>query len=417
MQSMKPIKPNTVIAISSVALLILLIIQVNWILQTAKMKEVLFNEKANMVLAKATEVLASDQVACGSIKDSLNKSESGGGAPIIGRREVHKIDSLLKHYMAFYNFKIEYSFVVVKPNSYLTKSTNGLSDYVYGKQLEEVAGNPQIELKLLLPDKKQFIMAEMGPLFFTSVALILVVLALFWQTSLLLIREKQIATQTTDFLNNMTHEFKTPLTNIKLAGNMITKKGGEDRLNYYSGIILSESEKLRLRVEQVLSMSDLERGEIQLQRTEVDMHQLIQDTVTCMSVQLEQRQGTISLSLNATAFGIHGDPTQLTNILCNLIDNAIKYSPAAPRLIIHTSNRNHCMVIAVEDKGIGIPETYRNMIFDKYFRVPTGNVHDVKGFGLGLTYVKKIIELHNGTIEVQSEHNKGTIFSLILPYA
>jgi two-component system phosphate regulon sensor histidine kinase PhoR len=415
---MKATRANTFIAISSVALLILLIIQVNWIVQSARMKEALFNEKANMVLAKASEVLASDQAACGSIKESLDKSEAGGSAPVIASREVDKIDSLLKHYMEFYNFKLDYSFVVVKPNSFSVKTTNGLSDYIYRKQLEEVAGNaPKIELKLLLPEKKQFIIAEMGPLFFTSVGLILVVLALFWQTSLSLIREKEIALQTTDFLNNMTHEFKTPLTNIKLAGNMMTKNGAADKLNYYSGIILSENEKLRLRVEQVLSMSALERGEIRVQRSEMDIHQLIQETVSCMSVQLEEKQGSLSLQLDASEFCINGDQTQLANVLCNLIDNSIKYSTGSPKLSITTSNRNHYIVVAVEDKGVGIPEQYQNTVFDKFFRVPTGNVHDIKGFGLGLTYVKRIVELHGGTIEVQSELNKGTIFSLILPYA
>lgn len=416
---MKPTRANTFIAISSIALIILLIIQVNWIIQSARMKEALFNEKANMVLAKASEVLASDQVACGSIKESLDMSEAKGGAPVIGSREVDKIDSLLKHYMEFYNFKLDYSFVVVKPNSFSVKSTNGLSDYIYRKQLEEAAGSaPKIELKLLLPEKKQFIIAEMGPLFFTSVALILVVLALFWRTSLSLIKEKEIALQTTDFLNNMTHEFKTPLTNIKLAGNMMTKKGtDEEKLNYYSGIIQSENEKLRLRVEQVLSMSALERGEIRLQRTILDMHQLIQETARCMSVQLEENQGTLSLQLNATEDHLKGDQTELTNVLCNLIDNAIKYSPEAPDLTIRTSNRNHYIVIDVEDKGVGISEQYKNTVFDKFFRIPTGNIHNVKGFGLGLTYVKKIVELHGGSIEVQSELRKGTIFSLILPYA
>jgi two-component system phosphate regulon sensor histidine kinase PhoR len=411
---MKPYRSNTVIIISSIALVLLLIIQVNWIVQTARVKEVLFNEKANMVLTKATEVLGSDQAACGQIKASLDQA----GA-MVGSREVHKIDSLLKHYMEVYNFELDYSFVVVKPGQFSVKNVNGLSDYIYRKQLEEVAGNPQIEIKLLLPEKKQFIIAEMGPLFFTSVALILVVLALFWQTTLSLIKEKGIALQTADFLSNMTHEFKTPLTNINLAGKMMSKSGKdlpEDKRTYYSGIILSENEKLRLRVEQVLSMSALERGEIRLTRAEVDMHRLINETTSCMSVQLEDKLGTLSLQLNAEQYTLSGDQTQLANVLCNLMDNAIKYSPEAPRLTIHTSNLNQYLVITIEDNGIGIPVQYRNSIFDKFFRVPTGNIHDVKGFGLGLTYVKKMIELHGGWVQVQNGSGKGTIFSIMLPY-
>jgi two-component system phosphate regulon sensor histidine kinase PhoR len=405
-------KPNILILISSIALILLLLIQVNWIFQAAKIKEALFNEKANMVLAKASEALASDQVACGQIKASLDK----GGATQIRQEEINKINLLLKRYMEQYNFSVDYSFVVVKPslNHFTARSSNGLSDYVYQKQLQEVAGAPQIELKLLLPEKRQFILGEMGPLFFTSVALILVVFVLFWRTSLSLIREKTIAMQTTDFLNNMTHEFKTPLTNIKLAGQMMQKDGHSDR---YAGIILSENEKLRLRVEQTLSMSALERGEIRLTKQELDIHKLINETVACMQVQLDEKRGRADVQLSATEHIISGDPTQLSIVLCNLIDNAIKYARSVPVLKISTENRNHYLVITIEDNGIGIPQQFHAMVFDKFFRVPTGDIHDIKGFGLGLTYVKKIIELHEGSINLQSAAERGTIFSIILPYA
>lgn len=410
---MKQIRANRFILISSGALIILLLIQVNWIVQSARMKEQLFNEKANMVLAKASEVLASDQVACGQIKACLDEGETKVGGAVIGKQEIRQIDSLFKHYMKAYNLVLNYSFVVSKPTSFVIQNTDGLTGYMYQKKLEEQNGGSRIELKLLLPEKRQYIIAEMGPLFFASVALILVVLILFWQTGLSLIKEKEIALQTTDFLNNMAHEFKTPLANIRLAGKMMEKQAGSEKLN----IILSESEKLRLRVEKVLSMSALERGEIRLNKTTLDMHDLINETVSCMSVQLEHQQGRISLNLEAEQHVLSGDQTQLANVLCKLIDNAIKYSPHAPELTIRTSNHYEYLVIAVEDTGMGIPDQYRSAVFDKFFRVPTGNIHDVKGFGLGLTYVKKIVELHDGRVDVQNGKTAGIIFSIILPYA
>jgi two-component system, OmpR family, phosphate regulon sensor histidine kinase PhoR len=404
------------IAISSLALIIVLVIQVNWIFETARIKEEFFNEKANMVLARTTEALLADKQACRNMEVCVENNE------------IRKIDSLFTHFMKFYNFHIDYSFEVVSPMASADTNGNGFSDAFcppdqngcYKKSLDEVTDRNGLELKLIFPEKKQFIIAEMGTMFITSVLLILVVLVLFWRTTLSLLKEKRISEHTTDFLNNMTHEFKTPLTNIALAGKMIIKdptaKQG-DKIKHYSGIILEENEKLRLQVEQVLSMTALERGEIPLQKTELDLHALIHDSLKCISIQIENKQGTLNLKTDAVNCVVMADKTHLTNALCNLIDNAIKYSSGKPELSIHTFNTDQNIIVVVSDNGIGIEKEYHKKVFDKFFRVPTGTLHDVKGFGLGLAYVKKIVELHGGTIEIQSEKGRGTIFTITLSNA
>jgi two-component system phosphate regulon sensor histidine kinase PhoR len=263
-------------------------------------------------------------------------------------------------------------------------------------------------------------MDEMGTPFISSVILIIVVLVMFWRTVLSLMKEKRISEHTTEFLNNMTHEFKTPLTNIGLAGKMILKDPAvkqEEKLRHYTEIILDENEKLRLQVEQMLSMTALERGEIKLQKTELDMHQLIRDAVKYMGIQLENSHGEMKLNLDAEKFVVIGDKTHLTSALCNLIDNAVKYSRGKPELCITTSNHEQDLLIRVSDKGIGIEKEYQERVFNKFFRVPTGNVHDVKGFGLGLAYIKKVIELHDGLIELVSEKEEGTEFTLTIEHA
>ncbi len=396
------------IAISSVALVVLLIIQVSWILQTAKIKEELFNEKANMVLARTADALSADKETCRNMEVN------------VGESEMHKVDSLFRHFMNFYNFHIDYSFQVLQPNARGAKSKTELSANVFKKKLDEVVGNNGLELKLIFPDKKQFIIEEMGPLFITSVVLIIVVLIMFWRTTLSLLREKEISEHTTDFLNNMTHEFKTPLTNISLAVKMMLKdsnRGEEEKIKQYGGIILEENTKLRLQVEQVLGMTALERGEIPIQKTEFDFHQLIQETVKYMSLQVEQKQGQLKLELGAEHFVMMGDKTHLSNALCNLIDNALKYCTERPEISIQTSNAGTDLVVVVSDNGIGIEKEYQQKVFDKYFRVPTGDVHNVKGFGLGLAYVSKIVEVHGGTMELKSEKMKGSAFTITLPYA
>src|ERR1700741_4009720 len=401
-------RTKIVIAISSFALLTVLLIQVNWILQTAKNKEELFNEKAGIILARTTETLSADKETCKNL-------ESGGG-----KNETRKIDSLLNHYMNYYNFHVDYSFEVIGPypsapfavNKYGNAGDSTRAPQAcHTKSLNELVNKNGWELKLNFPGREEFIRAEMGAPFITSVILILVVLFMFWRTVLSLLQEKKIAEHTTDFLNNMTHEFKTPLTNIALAGKMIIRDSAglpEDKIKHYSEIILEENEKLKLQVEQVLSMTALERGEIPLQKTGLDFHRLIHDCIKSIGIQIENKQGNIELNLGADRAVVMGDKTHLSNAICNLVDNAIKYSGEKPELTIQTSNTGQYLIVAVSDRGIGIKKEYQKQVFDKFFRVPTGDIHDVKGFGLGLAYVKKIVELHGGTIELESEISKGT---------
>ena len=401
------------IAISSVALVVVLVIQVYWTLQAAQVKEDIFNEKANMILSKTAEELSKDKQACGDLR-------------VGGKSKVQKVDSIMNQYMKIYNIHIDYTFDV-KPvpkrqinaggdnSSIFSAPTNAYTAWFTDSS--DAAG---LELKLIFPDKRHYIMAEMGGMFITSVVLILLVLVVSWRTVLSLLKEKRISEHTTDFINNMTHEFKTPLTNIALAGKMITKDNNlkqEEKVKHYCSIILEENEKLRLQVEQVLGMTALERGEIHLLKTELDIHLLIHDALKCMNLQVEHTQGDVQLNFDAGNVVVMGDKTHLTNALCNLIDNALKYANAKPELSIHTLNGDKSIIIVITDKGIGISKEYQEKIFDKFFRVPTGDVHNVRGFGLGLAYVKKILELHNGTIALQSEKGNNTTFTLTLPNA
>jgi two-component system phosphate regulon sensor histidine kinase PhoR len=410
---MKRNRPHLFITITSLALATVLIIQVNWIIQTAKMKEELFNEKANMVLSKTAEGLSSDTAAFRKMVVHVN------------RNEANRIDSLFNHYMKRYNIHIDYSFeaksvpltdkTVDHPASKFYQSQPGSYKTCIGAEDNKNA----LELKLFFPKKEQFILAEMGLPFITSVLLILVVLITSWQTILSLRKEKKIAAHTRDFLNNMTHEFKTPLTNISLAGKMILKdlNGPANKVKHYSEIILEENEKLSYQVEQVLSMTALERGEIPLKKMLLDFHQLIHDALNCLTIQIENKQGQIKSDLEAKQFILSGDKTHLSNALCNLIENALKYSKEQPQLFIQTANDNQHLIIKVTDKGIGIEKEYQKKVFEKFFRVSTGDVHEVKGFGLGLAYTKKIFELHSGTIELQSEKGVGSTFTITLPHA
>ena len=407
---MKSNRTYLFITLSSIALVLVLVIQVNWILEAAHAKEQLFNEKANIVLARTTEALYADKATCKKMENC------------VGKDERHKIDSLFLHYMKYYNFQIDYSFEVLKP---FRNQENNLLGTIYPNDpgcyrtpLDEVYQKNGWALKLIFPKKTAYIKREISLLFITSIFLILIVLFLFWHTLSSLLREKKISEHTNDFLNNMTHEFKTPLTNIALAGKMILKDHvtiEANKIKHYTEVILQENERLNLQVEQVLRMTALERGEIPLQKSRLDFHQLIKDSIKCMNLQLENSQVNVELNLHATTYFVLADKNHFINVFCNLIDNAIKYGGGKQKLIIQSSQTDKKIIVSVKDQGIGIKKEYQLNIFDKYFRVPTGDIHTVKGFGLGLAYVKKIIELHGGKVDIQSEEKKGSTFIITLP--
>jgi two-component system phosphate regulon sensor histidine kinase PhoR len=217
----------------------------------------------------------------------------------------------------------------------------------------------------------------------------------------------------------MTHEFKTPISTISLAVGMareqIEMKADATKVRRYLGIIQDETQRLGGHVEKVLQMALLDRGEIKLRPTDVNIHDTIEKVLNNLSVQLEQREGDIDLNFEATNEIVKADELHLTNILTNLIDNATKYSLEAPHITVSTQSDDSHLFISVSDRGRGMTKEQQTKIFDPFYRVPTGNVHDVKGFGLGLSYVKKMVEAHGGTIQVESKLNEGSTFTIQLP--
>lgn len=222
----------------------------------------------------------------------------------------------------------------------------------------------------------------------------------------------------TDFINNMTHEFKTPIATISLAADSIASPKvitDEGKINRFVGIIRQENKRMLQQVEKVLQMALIDKKDFQLKISEVDMHELIRQAVDHLSLQVQQREGNIDVRLEADTAIIEGDHTHLSNVIHNLLDNANKYSSGSPEIMISTVNSNEGILVHVEDKGIGMTKEDQKHIFDKFYRVHTGNLHDVKGFGLGLSYVKAITSAHQGYIDVKSEPGKGSKFSIYLP--
>ena len=222
-----------------------------------------------------------------------------------------------------------------------------------------------------------------------------------------------------DFINNMTHEFKTPISTISLACEALKDKDivkTESLFDNYIGIIGEENSRLKSMSEKILQTAIIEKGELRLRTEWVELDEVIRDAVKKIKMQVESKKGQILLDLNGADIKLRADKLHLTNVILNLIDNANKYNLEVPEILISTEEADLGANIYVQDNGIGISKVNQKKIFDKLYRVPTGNVHNFKGFGLGLNYVKAIVDKHEGRISVSSELNKGTTFKIFLPY-
>jgi two-component system phosphate regulon sensor histidine kinase PhoR len=279
----------------------------------------------------------------------------------------------------------------------------------------------QNALYVYFPDQQKYILSNMAVMFSGSGVLILVIMACFYMAVTTILRQKKLSDIKNDFINNMTHEFKTPISTIALAAEMAQENStqehptGAPRLQRYLGIIREENKRLGTHVEKVLQMALLDKGEVKLQLTEVNIHDLIEKVLNGQSVQIEQKQGEVELEFEASEEIVRCDELHISNVLNNLLDNAIKYSPEKLTLSIKTKNVNNGLSVVISDRGLGISREQLHRIFDTFYRVPTGNVHDVKGFGLGLSYVKKMVEAHQGSVSADSKPTEGSTFTVWLP--
>jgi len=222
-----------------------------------------------------------------------------------------------------------------------------------------------------------------------------------------------------DFINNMTHEFKTPIATISVATDSITNEkvvNDPEKIRYFAGMIKKENNRMNRQVEDILTIARLDRKDFEFVWEAVDVHELIKDAMQGIILQLEKRAGKIDLELNAVNATVTTDHIHCTNVIYNLLDNAMKYSVEAPVIKITTLNKPKGVMVSVEDKGIGMTKAVQSKIFERFYRQTSGNIHNVKGFGLGLNYVKAVLEANHGTISVQSEPGKGSRFEVFLPF-
>jgi two-component system, OmpR family, phosphate regulon sensor histidine kinase PhoR len=315
------------------------------------------------------------------------------------------------------------SFVIYNNHYVVTTENQAEYNYVkaspYRTKLFPTNINDPGILYVFFPTKSAVVWGRLWLDLLLSLLFALIILGSFAYTIKVILQQKKLSEMKNDFINNMTHEFKTPIATISLASDSITNASvinNPDKIRRFANIIKQENKRMHGQVEKVLQMALVERGSIKLNFADVNLHHVIEQAVSNMALQVERREGTVVAQLSAEKYIVEGDLNHISNVINNLLDNANKYSPENPDITVSTRNISNGIEVTVSDRGIGMSKEARKRIFEKFYRVHTGNLHDVKGFGLGLAYVKAMVTAHKGSVDVKSELGKGSSFILLFPF-
>ena len=412
MNKIKKYRIQIFIVISIVVLLLLLLIQIRWISRARSLNEEQFNHRVGLALHESVDEFTKDQQSCEKMRKFMSKSKYDANDSALLELEVSRLDSIIKQQFKNYQIQSPYNIEVLSTEDEQPKSK------CFYYSLRKALSHDKAILNVYFQKREQNLMDSMGSMFISSLILILILCAFFSVTVFSLINDKKILGRTTDLINNIAHEFKTPMATISLASGMLKREkihSNSEQIMHYSNMIFSENNRLKIQVDQLLKLACMERGELKLNSDQFNLHELLEECSECISVQLTEKGGSIDFKLDANNDNICGDRSLIQNVLLNILDNAVKYSDTAPEIKIESKNTNGHLYIAISDKGIGMTKEEQNHIFDRYYRASTGDLHDVKGFGIGLSYSKMIIDLHKGKINVVSKKKIGSTFTIVLP--
>jgi len=318
------------------------------------------------------------------------------------------------HYVGFLDGEARYSDPELElPDKYK------MDDAQYKIDLFGMGDGALGQFRLYFPNRSRVLWQDSWWLLAASLFFTCLILFAFSYTVYVILQQKKVSEMKNDFINNMTHEFKTPIATISLATDSLTSEkiiAHPDKIRRFASIITQENRRMLSQVEKVLQMALIDQRDFGLQMEEVALHELIAEAVDYIRMQVEKRGGQVEMDLRAKQSIVRADRTHISNIFHNLLDNANKYSPNTPKIRVETANVSDGVEIRVIDHGLGMTREARKQIFEKFFRVHTGNIHDVKGFGLGLSYVKAIVTAHEGNIDVESEPGRGSTFTVFLPF-
>ncbi|MES2732064.1 MAG: HAMP domain-containing sensor histidine kinase [Bacteroidota bacterium] len=419
---MKTSSIRWVVALGVVSIIGIMTIQIYWVQKAfdnadRQLSQTLFIALKNV----ATKMATYNQV---ELPDQSPVSQLSSNYYVVNVNDVidaNVLEHYLKNEFGRMNIHVDYEYAIYDCASDRMMYGNYISTLEQQKPIQKTNlpkwNQYTYYFGLYLPNKTNYLVSKLEIWLLSSVILLVVIL-FFGYALFVILRQKQLSEIQKDFINNMTHEFKTPISTIAISAEVIAQPDSwqnPQRLSNYAAIIREENSRLNKQVEKVLQMAKIEKDEFRLQREDIDLHELIRQVIRNYDLPGKNNQGSIETHLEATHYWICADQLHLTNILFNLLDNAVKYAEKIPVVHFSTRNQTGYLLLSIADNGIGICRVHQKRVFDKFFRVPNGDVHNVKGFGLGLYYVRNIVVAHKWKVALESEPNQGSTFTLRIP--
>ena len=415
-----------IIFFSALSLSGLIVTQMLWVRNALNLAERQHSHRVDLALDDVLQEL-NDRIA--SVKDSVvnvQRTELSRQEGIFSVLDLTFLDELIRKYVDYHDLDRNYVYSIVKTrndsvvfssSAYLPKRSR---PGIHKACLHSIWKKDYYHLELYFPNQRRDELIRMSAWMLTSGIFLIIIILSFYYIIFTIIRQKKISQIRDDFINNITHEFKTPIATISLASEVLLNTQKEDpgsRIARYSRVIYDENSRMRRQVDRVLKLAELEKGDLRLDMTILNMDDMIRKNVDNLLLEHCNREIELIYHLEAKNPMVRIDELHFGNIINNLVSNAIKYSAEKPVIIISSRNEGNSYVFSVEDQGIGISRENLSHIFDRFYRVPTGDVHNTKGFGIGLYYVKRMTESHGGKINVHSEPGKGTRFDVFIPQA
>ncbi len=413
-----------IIVLTTISLIAALITQLLWVRGAWLLKEDQFTNSVDVALKSVVNQLLSSENSLPINREKVDPILYQNHIEIFSSVNPDQLDSLIRAEFGSLRINRDFKYGVynVTDGTFIMGNYDGfqqqLLDSPHWRSLTCLCQAESYNLAVYFPRKSLIITNQMIVLPVMSGIFLLILVFSFFFTIYSLLRQKKLDDVKTDFVNNMTHEFKTPISTISISSEMLMKEeviSSPEKIKKYASIIFDENTRLKSQVERVLQIAILDREDFNVKLTALDVHDLINNCIDNFRVVVNERKGTLSTHLNAQYHTISADKEHVINIFNNLLDNANKYSPENPTITVNTSNVDGWIKISVEDNGIGIRKDSQHEIFKKFQRLQTGDIHDVKGFGIGLFYVKTMVEKMGGTIDIKSERNKGSQFIISFP--
>ena len=401
-------------------------VQAYWVTSTWNINDREFDEKVNTILYETVKAIAEINNAEPPKKDIIKRKTSNYYLVNVDSEiSPNMLETTLQEQIEMQALNIDFEYGIYDCSSnemvygnyceYELKNSEALTE---GSDLPVLVSNASnYYFGIRFPTRPSYLFSKMQLSIFFSTILLLTII-FFAYSMFTILRQNRLSKMQKEFINNMTHEFKTPLSTIKIAADVFLKNPAvqeDKRLHTYANIIKQQNQRLNDQVERVLNIAKFEKNNFALKKEPVNLNEILEKIKENVAVQVKEKDGQLWLNLPATAQIIEADRFHLSNILYNLLDNSIKYCKKAPQIEIDLYQQNKALCISIRDNGIGIAKEHQPQVFEKFYRIPTGNVHDVKGFGIGLYYVKKICEEHQWTIKLKSKLDQYTQFIITIP--